>query len=283
MKNKYSSKLRDAVPLPKSPQSIARSLVRHFYLDLNALLNKKDEGNFLRCIYCHYVFDDQKEKFEQLIKTLLSIGTFVDTATCIHILQGKIPLDQKYFHLSFDDGFRNNFLNAIPILGKLKVPAIFFVPSSLISAEWDRAYNYCLETMHYSGVIETLKRDDALKMIELGFEIGSHTKTHTRFSDISQDSILLEQEIKGSKDEIEYLTGVECKYISWPFGKLTDADDKSLYAVMKAGFTACFGAYRGSVVPGKTDLFSIPRHLFETQWPVSHTLYFLRGNMEVNH
>jgi hypothetical protein len=91
---------------------------------------------------------------------------------------------------------------------------------------------------------------------------------------------LLDDEIGGSKKQIEEELGQECRYISWPYGRLSDADNESLKAVERAGYEACFGAYRGTVRPGETDLFSIPRHHFEVQWPVSHVLYFARGNME---
>jgi len=197
------------------------------------------------------------------------------------MLKGETPIDRRYYHLSFDDGFRNNFINALPILRKYNVPAIFFVPSSLIEASWKATENYCLNTTRYQAVIEMLKWDDLRDMISNGYQIGSHTKTHARFSAISNAPLVLEDEILGSKRELEDKLNFECKYISWPFGRLTDADGESLIAVKNAGYTACFGAFRGTVLPGSTDIFRIPRHHFEAQWPISHIKYFARGNMEV--
>jgi peptidoglycan/xylan/chitin deacetylase (PgdA/CDA1 family) len=155
------------------------------------------------------------------------------------------------------------------------------VPSSLIDANWADTQKYCLETTRYRSVIETLKWSDLREMVSFGYEIGSHTKTHARFSEISNDKLLMEDEILGSKKELEASLDYECKYISWPYGRLTDADDKSLEMVKNAGYAACFGAYRGTVLPGTTDIFSIPRHHFEVQWPTSHVMYFAKGNMEV--
>lgn len=288
MKNKhlfeygdYARFWKQAAPKPNHFSGKWRSLLRSNVLSVSSLLNKKQEGKYLRCLYCHYVFDDQREDFEKLMIKLKQIGQFVDTSTCLQMLLDNKMIDQRYFHLSFDDGFRNNFTNAIPILSKLKIPAIFFVPSSFIEADWDITFKYCLQTMHYRGVIEMLKWNDIHEILSFGFEIGSHTKTHMRFSAISNDLNLMKEEILGSKIEIETNTGVECKYISWPFGKLRDADDKSLQMVKSAGYTACFGAYRGTILPGKTNIYSIPRHQFEVQWPVSHTLFFARGNMEI--
>jgi peptidoglycan/xylan/chitin deacetylase (PgdA/CDA1 family) len=227
------------------------------------------------------VFDDQRSDFERLILKLKKTGQFIDTGTCIQMLQGEKEIDRRYYHLSFDDGFRNIFTNALPILRKHEVPAILFVPSSLIESSWDKTQTYCLETTRYNSVIEMLRWDDLKEIVSLGYEIGSHTRTHARFSEISHNAALLEDELFGSKKELETNLGEECKYISWPYGRLTDADGVSLKTAKRAGYRACFGAYRGSIVPGQTDVFSIPRHHFEVQWPISHVEYFARGNMEV--
>jgi len=244
-------------------------------------VNRKSENNFLRCLFCHYVFDDQKDDFELLIMKLKRSGQFIDTDTVIQMLQGKREIDQRYYHLSFDDGFRNNFTNALPILRKHNVPAIFFIPSALIEASWQKTKKYCLETTRYNSVIEMLKWSDLHEIVSLGYEIGSHTKNHARFSALSNNNMLMKDEILGSKKEIEANLKSECKYISWPYGKLTDVDDNSLKVVRSAGYEACFGGHRGTVLPKKTDIFSIPRHHFEVQWPISHVMYFARGNMEV--
>ena len=282
MKNNYATRWSQAAPRSSRFVGKWRSRFRYTALSLSAALNKNQEENYLRCIYCHYVFDDQKEDFDKLIRKLKSTGEFVDTPTCIQMLQGSRKIDRRYFHLSFDDGFRNNFTNAVPILRKYGIPAIFFVPSALIDSGWDEARKFCLETTHYRAVIEMLRWSDLHEMVSLGFEIGSHTKTHARFSAISNNSMLLENEILGSKIELEAnISGYECKYISWPYGKIKDADGESLEMVKKSGYQACFGAYRGSVKPGKTDITRIPRHQFEVQWPVSHIMYFTRGNREV--
>ena len=90
----------------------------------------------------------------------------------------------------------------------------------------------------------------------------------------------MRDEIARSKDDIEHRLGVPCDYISWPFGRRLDADASSLRFARAANYRACFGAYRGSIRPGETDRFSIPRHHFEVEWPMSHFKYFAHGNRE---
>lgn len=280
MNNGYATSWHEAKPPPSRFNKKSRYLLRGLLLSVYSVLNRKQEDNYLRCLYCHYVFDDQREDFEKLILEFKKIGQFVDTPTCVDMIQGKRKIDKRYFHLSFDDGFRNHFTNAVPILEKHKVPAIFFVPSSLVGADYETAMEYCTVTTRYKAVIEMMKWDDLREMLSMGFEIGSHTKTHARFSTLSDNKSLLKDEIFGSKKELEDNLSYHCKYISWPYGSLADVDNNSLENVKMAGYDACFGAYRGTVFPRRTDIYRIPRHQFEVQWPVSHILYFARGNME---
>jgi len=257
-----------------------REAIRYWTLNLLARRNGSGGERFLRPLYCHYVFDDQVEDFDRLIVGLKETGSFVDTDTCFDMVKGVKPIDGRYFHLSFDDGFRNVFMNALPVLNRHKVPAIFFVPSGLVGADWERTRRFCRETTRYSGVIEMVRWEELDQWLASGLEIGSHTKSHARFSAMSSDRRRMEDEIRGSKIEIEDRLRIECKYISWPYGGRADADGASLEMTRESGYRGCFGAYRGSVVPHETKLFSVPRHHFQVEWPLAHVKYFAAGHME---
>ena len=101
--------------------------------------------------------------------------------------------------------------------------------------------------------------EDLKKMLDLGFEIGSHTKTHARFIDISKEQNIMTEEIKGSKIDLERKLNISCKYISWPFGKISDINEQSIRYVKSCNYRACFGAFRGSIVPNETSIFKIPK------------------------
>jgi len=258
-----------------------RKLSRYLILDFISTFNKKVENKFLRCLYLHYVFDDQIEQFEELIINLMELGVFVDTETLVKMLRCEKEIDGRYFHLSFDDGFKNNYTNAIPILTKYNIPCIFFVPTAIIGASWEVTKNYCIKTTHYGGVIEMLKWEELNEIVSLGFEVGSHTKRHPRLSSISHDFNLLQDEVLFSKNDIETNLDIECKYIAWPFGRHNDVDKVSLKMIESSGYNACFGAFRGTINKKKTDIYKIPRHEIDLQLPISHNKYFARGNMEL--
>ena len=258
-----------------------RKLFKHSILDFISTLNKKVDYKFLRGLYLHSVFDDQIEKFEELIISLIKLGVFVDTETLVKMLRGEKEIDGRYFHLSFDDGFKNNYINAIPILTKYNIPCIFFIPTEIIGASWEVTKNYCIKTTHHGGVIEMLKWEELNEIVSLGFEVGSHTKRHARLSSISHDFNLLQDEVLSSKNVVETNLGIECKYFAWPFGRHNDVDKVSLKMIESSGYNACFGAFRGTINKKKTNIYKIPRHEIDLQLPIKHNEYFARGNMEM--
>jgi len=234
---------------------------------------------FLRGLYCHYVFPDQADDFRRLLDALGRIGRFVPTGECLDLLEGRRPIDGRLFHLSFDDGFRNHRTVAATVLAERGIRAAFFVPTAMVGAPPDEVARYC-RRIEYPARIEMMDWDDVAALHAAGHEIGSHTRTHARFSELSADPARLHDEIAGSRDDLTRRLGVDCATISWPFGRRVDADDASLAAARAAAYRACFGAFRGTIVPGITDPFAIPRHHFEAEWPVSHVTYFARGNRE---
>ena len=275
----YVNRWRQAVHPPLG-LGRGRAILRSVTLHVAASVQSSPTTPFLRSLYCHYVFDDQVEAFERLILRLKAIGTFVGTGTLMEMLDGRRPIPGPCFHLSFDDGFRNIHTNAFPVLQRHGVPAIFFVPSSLVAAGPELARRFCLGTPGYAGVIELVRWEELREMQEAGIEIGSHGRTHARFSAISADPARLCDEIQGSKAELEQHLGRECRFISWPYGTLLDVSTVSLEVVADAGYAACFGAFRGQVQPQETDRLRIPRHHFETQWPWKHVRYFALGGHE---
>ncbi|MBV9122423.1 MAG: polysaccharide deacetylase family protein [Planctomycetes bacterium] len=234
----------------------------------------------MRLLYCHYVFDDQVKAFEQILQVLKGIGDFVNTDTCVDMLEGNREIKGRFFHLSFDDGFRNIVTNAVPVLRKYGIPAILFVPTSWAGADWQGAKRFCLEKTGYSGVVEMARWEELKRLTGSGMEVGSHTKNHLHWADLSQDPDLLWEEVAGSKHLLEKQLGRECKYLAWPFGAPVDGNPLFWESVHKAGYRACFGACRGSVQPQQTCKYAIPRHHFEPQWPLSHIRFFASGHME---
>ena len=276
--NKYfANHWIDAVKQDRGWRSTVRNKLRLAYLDFHSLFSRPS-GNFLRCVYLHYVFDEQLCGFEDILTRLKDFGEFVSTDTVLEVALGIREIDRRMFHLSFDDGFKNNLTNALPILKRQNVPALFFVPTSFIGAEYTAVRDYCVNTAGYLNPVEMMNWSDVKKICDSGFEVGSHTRTHKRLYGLSPESLYFE--IYESKRDIEKNIGGECKYISWPFGLRSDIDELAFSEIRSAGYRGCFSACRGEVTCGKTDALSIPRHHFEPHWPANHVICFANGFWE---
>ena len=281
VRERYAKLWREAVPQQGTIKKKIRAVLRNSALSLLSIYNPKIKPNFLRSIYCHYVFDDQKNKFEKIIITLKNMGDFISTDDFLKLLKEEKEIKGNYFHLSFDDGFRNIYTNAYPILLKHNIPAITFIPTKFIDVDWQTAKKYCIDIAGYASVVETLKWKDIQEMDSEGYEFGSHTRTHINLRTISENRDLLSYEIEGSKNDISEKINKPCKYFAWPFGELQHIDDRVIDFIGKAGYEGCFGAFRGSTQNGITNNLRLPRHHFEVEWPTSHIKYFARGKMEL--
>ena len=264
----------------ESPSNLVghvRLILRNLVLDIESNLFTQQKDTCVRCLYCHYVFDDQVDMFENLLLDLSSYANFISSETLFEYVTGRKELSGINFHLSFDDGLRNNYTNAAPILEKLNIPATFFIPTNYIDADYNSVAQYCLTKTKYSKVINLMNSEDIVDLSNRGFDIGSHSHSHSRLSELPHQDLY--NEIFLSKDILENLTQKECNWFSWPYGTLNDINDEVTKAIEKAGYKLTFGAFRGSV-GCSTDPKMVPRHHFEPQWKPIHVKYFLRGNRE---
>lgn len=269
-----SREIAPRLPLAGRLRQAARSTA----LSIAGRLLPERPGPFLRCMYCHWVYDDNVDRFEAIVRSLQRRGAFVDTARCVAMVEGREPVSGPTFHLSFDDGLRNNLTHAAPVLERLGVPATFFVSSAYLGAEGRERSRYCRERLEHRASSALLDADDCRELVDRGFEIGSHARTHRRLAALSDEEV--RDEVIRSREELEAAVGRPCRWFAWPYGGREDADERTLEAVDRAGYEAAFGAFRGTVEPGVTDRRAIPRHHFEPDWPLSHVRVFANGYLE---
>jgi peptidoglycan/xylan/chitin deacetylase (PgdA/CDA1 family) len=229
----------------------------------------------MRCLYNHGVFDNDVENFQIVLDELMKCGVFVDSKHCEDIVTGRRELDGRYFHLSFDDGFKNNLTNVAPILSERQIPAIIFIATDYIGCSPAMNAQYCRDQLGLPAVAETLTWDDCRELINAGFEIGSHTKRHIVLAEVGEQA--LRSELLESRHEIEHQLGIACPYFAWPYGGVEHVQGVRPQVFEDAGYRAVFSASRGQVQPGKTDIFSIPRHQCEAAWPVRQSRLFAWG------
>ena len=147
------------------------------------------------------------------------------------------------FGVTFDDGFRNVFELALPVLQKRGLRAIQFIVAGLISGEdaWDRAIGEPPQALMDEGMIR--------EWLAAGHEIGSHTLTHPHLPTLGREQ--MRAEVFDSKRRLEDRFGVAVKHFCYPYG---DNDEAVRDLVGEAGYDSAPTVRFGTNLPGGEPL-----------------------------
>lgn len=129
-------------------------------------------------------------------------------------------LDRRTAFLTFDDGFRDNFETALPLLREYGFGAFVFVLPPLLDTggafEWAEVAADC---RRYPATMQSVTWAMLEEMREGGFEVGSHTLTHPHLPELEEDD--LREELWESRARIKERLGA-CDTLAYPFGEWSD-------------------------------------------------------------
>lgn len=141
-------------------------------------------------------------------------------------LVSGMPLPPKPIIFTFDDGYKDNFTNAVPILQKYGDIGTFAIATELLGRPGYGVWG------------------DVLGAHNQGMEIVSHTENHLDLASQVYSEADLRREIFGSKKILEDKLGVSVNFFVYPYGKY---NDKVMALVKEAGYkiglTTAFGFY----------------------------------------
>ncbi|MEO6217666.1 MAG: polysaccharide deacetylase family protein [Sphingomonas sp.] len=276
----FATTAREAWSRPSGFTNRLRRAVRNNLLFAASRLPRPPATKFVRCLYGHAVFPENANSLRAFLRTIKQQGEFIDTATLLSILRSGEEPDGRFFHLSFDDGFANVLEAGGEIFVAERVPWTMFVATDLVEAPVDTLERYFSQLNAYAAPVRIMSWDQVRAVAEFGGEIGCHTRTHARLSQISGDPLRLADEILGARKKIESETGRSCTAFAWPYGTARDIDASARRAIADAGFDICFSAVRGRVEPGVTLPMDVPRHQVEYHWPMHERLLWASGFRE---
>jgi peptidoglycan/xylan/chitin deacetylase (PgdA/CDA1 family) len=165
-------------------------------------------------------------------------------------LEASKPL-RGQLAITFDDGYRDNFEEAAPILERYGLPATFFVTTDFIETEtvapWDRDLSEAPGWMTWEQVRSLLRR---------GFAIGAHTMSHIDLGQASANDA--RAQIAGSQDVLREQLDTQIDLFAYPFGQRGNITEDNRALVRDAGFRCCASCF-GGIVEANTDPMRLPR------------------------
>jgi peptidoglycan/xylan/chitin deacetylase (PgdA/CDA1 family) len=159
---------------------------------------------------------------------------------------------ERTLAVTFDDGYRSVIELGLPILSKLGLVGTVFVVTTRVGTEapvdWP-GVDHWVGGPHEQELVP-MGTDELGRLIDAGWEIGSHTRTHPHLTEIDDEQ--LEHELHLSRRECYDLIGRPVGSIAYPYG---DVDERVVKATFAAGYRAA-----GSL----PTRFRAPRSL---EWP----------------
>ena len=207
--------------------SVKSALAQSIFLPLWRLRSGITSGNAGRVLMYHAIGTqipaDKQGRYTLSARQFESqIACLVESAIPVNALAGKMV----GVAITFDDGYRDNFAIAYPVLKRFALPFTVFITPAFVQT--GRALYLGLDDLR------ALAADPLVT-------IGAHGYSHIPLTGLPD--VELRRELSASKSWLEYVTGRPVTTLSYPHGAV---DSRVRAAVAAAGFTlACtseFGA-----------------------------------------
>ena len=235
----------------------------------------RGKSGWIRFPYYHHVFDDESAGFVRQLDYLRQFGEFISLDNAVTMLESGESIDGNFFCITFDDGFKNNAENAVPILMDKGASAAFFLVTSLIGSDLEKDREHLLGFYDHGQVLmEFLNWQDCRQMADAGMAIGSHTVHHARLSELDENAVM--DELANSKLAIEKNLGQPCEHFCAPFGiPLADFDPKrDPELTRRSGYKSMLTTHRGANRTGDSA-FMVKRDHVLANWGNHQLRYFL--------
>ncbi len=190
--------------------------------------------NIIRILVYHHVEKKDFKKLSKQLKNLKKNWNFISPKQFENHLNKKDILKGRNLLVTFDDGFKSNFFVEKQVLDRLKIKAIFFVPSDFIK------FNSIKKSQKFlnNNILDHIKPKDFKKLrnmtindlrtlLKKGHEIGCHTKTHANLGQINDISKLKKEIIKSSKF-LKNVLKKNIKHFAFSYGNYKSMNYKSL-------------------------------------------------------
>lgn len=164
-----------------------------------------------------------------------------------YLRSGTVP-KEKMVVLTFDDGLKNNYTEAFPILREYGFTATVFLATNYIDrvCSWDK---------HESiPRLPLLSWDEIKEMSDYGIDFESHTCSHPYLSRLTREE--MRKELLGSKKVIETQLNKPVTFFCHPYG---DFSRETQEVARECGYVGVFGGLDYSLRNTKEDVYNLSR------------------------
>jgi len=174
----------------------------------------------------------------------------------LEFLEGDLRIPARAAVITIDDGERNAYTVAYPILAELEAPFALAAPTDAVVRHASRG---------------TVTWQQIREMVDSGLcELLSHGHTHRDLTAL--DERALERELSEPRALLEHHVGIAPDALAYPLGAHSEELGRKAQA---AGYRAAFVA-RGGPVTLRTPRFAIPRYGVEKETSLFAFAYFFR-------
>jgi peptidoglycan/xylan/chitin deacetylase (PgdA/CDA1 family) len=155
--------------------------------------------------------------------------------------------DGKVVGITFDDGYQNNLIHALPVLRRRGFSSTCYAVSSMAGQtnHWDADNGVAIKPL--------MTADHMRQWVAGGQEIGSHTRHHVNLN--QSERAVGKLEVTQSKKELEAMTGVACRHFCYPYGQY---DFEHVMMARTAGYDSATTTEHG-MADSSHGAFELPR------------------------
>lgn len=249
--------------------STIRKTVRSIVLDILGTFSRPQPG--IHILNGHRIEDEaEPATFRSLLQELSKYVDFVNVEKAVEMIMTRQQPERPVVAFTFDDGFMDDYEIFAPTLEEFGINAMFFINPNYVEGDDNYIDNF------NSNIVMTLGKrpmrwEHIKELSKRGHIIGAHTMDHFMINSDNED--VLRYQIETCKGIIEKETGKACDYFAFPYGRLSQANNKSIeiacnhykYVFSQSDYKHYF-SFNGTV---------INRRHFEPFWPKKHVFYFL--------